>query len=72
MFSPLNITLRIRALKLRSNKSVAREAAGERRPIQKRKASLNLRAQYHIIDFTRDLARIEPEVSINDAFVVVL
>ncbi|KAF9014398.1 hypothetical protein BDZ89DRAFT_1076683 [Hymenopellis radicata] len=47
--SSLNFTithLHIRSPKSRPNDST--RAAGERRPIQKRKSSLNLHAQYHI------------------------
>ncbi|KAF9036052.1 hypothetical protein BDZ89DRAFT_1061883 [Hymenopellis radicata] len=44
-----NIThVHIFSPKSRPNEST--RAAGERRPIQKRKSSLNLRAQYHNID----------------------
>ncbi|KAF9055151.1 hypothetical protein BDZ89DRAFT_1055759 [Hymenopellis radicata] len=60
--------LHIRSLESHSNKCTPE--AGERRPIQRRKASLNLRTQYH--NSSRDVARTEPEVTINDAYVVVL
>ncbi|KAF9012849.1 hypothetical protein BDZ89DRAFT_1077277 [Hymenopellis radicata] len=66
-----NIThLHILSPKSRSNEST--RVVGERRPIQKRKSSLNLRAQYHNIESARDVARTEPEATIHDAYVVVL
>ncbi|KAF9036049.1 hypothetical protein BDZ89DRAFT_1036060 [Hymenopellis radicata] len=65
-----SLNLRAQYQNIDSNKS--RRVANERRPIQKRKSSLNLHAQYGNIESARDVAHNEPEVTIHDAYVVVL
>ncbi|KAF9046856.1 hypothetical protein BDZ89DRAFT_1058323 [Hymenopellis radicata] len=65
-----SLNLRAQYHNIDSNKST--RVVIERRPIQKRQSSLNLRAQYHNIESARDVARTEPEVTLHDAYVVVL